>query len=110
MKKFQTATVQEFTNLLKDDGKALLLDCRELKDYRAGHIENAMHLHEKLKESLLIKGDKSRRILIYCYYGHASEHVAEMFADFGFSQVFSLEGGYSAWNGPLNAEGQVTAR
>lgn len=110
MKKFQTVTVQGLQDLLKDDAKALLLDCRELKDYRTGHIENALHVHEGLKESLLKKSDKKRKLIFYCYYGHASEHVAEMFGDFGFNQVFSLEGGYSAWKDSLSAIGQATAR
>ena len=82
---------------LLPDVTAMLLDCRDLKDYRAGHIENAMHLHEGLKESLLKKGDRNKTLIIYCYYGHASEHLAEMFGDFGFKNVYSLQGGFAAW-------------
>ena len=36
-------------------------------------------------------------IVVECYYGHASEHLAEFFSDFGFKDVYSLEGGYSTW-------------
>ncbi len=75
----------------------MILDCREIKDYRQAHIENAMHLHEQLRTTLLQKGDKQRHVLIYCYFGHASEHVAEMFGDFGFKNVYSLGGGFAAW-------------
>lgn len=89
-------------NLLDEDQDHLILDCRETKDYQAGHINNALHVHEGLKESLLKKGDKQKKMFIYCYYGHASEHLAEMFADFGFKQVFSLQGGYASWK-----EGQI---
>lgn len=96
MKNFQTVPVSEMQSLLADD-TAMLLDCRDLKDYRAGHIENALHVHEGLRDSLLKKGDKNRTLVIYCYYGHASEHLAEMFGDFGFKKVFSLQGGFSAW-------------
>lgn len=96
MKKFKTISVTEMQDLLQDES-AMLLDCRDVKDYRAGHIENALHVHEGLKESLLRKGDKSRKLIIYCYYGHASEHLAEMFGDFGFKNVFSLEGGFASW-------------
>ena len=96
MKKFKTVSVPEMETLLQEE-TALLLDCRDLKDYRAGHIENALHVHEGLKESLLMKGDKNKPLVIYCYYGHASEHLAEMFGDFGFKKVFSLQGGFSAW-------------
>ncbi len=96
MKKFQTVSVPEMQTLLEDE-TAMLLDCRDRKDYRVGHIENAMHVHEGLKESLVKKGDKSRKLIIYCYYGHASEHLAEMFCDFGFQHVYSLAGGFSGW-------------
>ncbi|MDD5228699.1 MAG: rhodanese-like domain-containing protein, partial [Methylococcales bacterium] len=40
--------------------KPMILDCRDVKDYRAGHLENAMHLHEKLRDSLIQKGEKEQ--------------------------------------------------
>jgi thiosulfate sulfurtransferase len=96
MKPYKNISASEAAQMIAD-GDPLILDCRDLKDYRAGHIENAMHVHEKLRDSLLMKGDKNRPMLIYCYYGHASEHLAEMFGDFGFKQVHSLAGGYAGW-------------
>lgn len=96
MKPFKTISVPEAEQLIASS-QPVILDCRDLKDYRAGHIDNAMHVHEKLRDSLLQKGDKARQMLIYCYYGHASEHLAEMFCDFGFKQVYSLAGGYADW-------------
>ncbi|AEF99863.1 rhodanese-like domain-containing protein [Methylomonas methanica] len=96
MKPFKTVNADAAVQLIAD-ANPLILDCRELKDYRAGHIDNAMHVHEQLRDSLIKKGDKARDMLIYCYYGHASEHLAEMFCDFGFKQVYSLAGGYAGW-------------
>jgi thiosulfate sulfurtransferase len=96
MKKFKTLSVTESEQLISEQ-QPMILDCRDLKDYKAGHIDNAMHVHEQLRDSLMAKGDKQKPLLIYCYYGHASEHLAEMFGDFGFQQVFSLAGGYADW-------------
>jgi thiosulfate sulfurtransferase len=96
MKKFKTISVADSEQLITEQ-QPMILDCRELKDYRAGHIDNAMHVHEQLRDSLLQKGDKQKALLIYCYYGHASEHLAEMFGDFGFQQVYSLAGGFAGW-------------
>ncbi len=96
MKPFKAISAAEAERLIAAE-KPVILDCRDLKDYRAGHIDNAMHVHEQLRDSLLKKGDKTRQLLIYCYYGHASEHLAEMFCDFGFQQVYSLAGGYASW-------------
>lgn len=83
--------------ILIQNANPMILDCRATADYKLGHIENALHLHEGLKESLVKRGDKQRDLLIYCYHGHASEHLAEFFSDFGFAPVYSLEGGYTAW-------------
>lgn len=96
MKPFKQIESPQLQTMLEGE-TVTLLDCRELKDYRMGHIDGAMHLHEQLRESLLKKGDRAGQVVIYCYFGHASEHVAEMFADFGFNDVYSLQGGFSAW-------------
>jgi thiosulfate sulfurtransferase len=96
MKKYKTISISESVSLINDN-KPMILDCRDMKDYRAGHLEDAIHVHEDLKESLVKRGDKQRPLLIYCYYGHASEHLAEFFSDFGFKHVYSLDGGYSSW-------------
>lgn len=94
--KFKTISVTDSENLIKT-ANPLILDCRDLKDYKAGHLDDALHVHEGLKESLVKRGDKQRSLLIYCYYGHASEHLAEFFSDFGFKDVYSLAGGYASW-------------
>ncbi len=96
MQKFQTITAADLTTLLSND-KPLLLDCRSLKDYKAGHMENAMHAHDGLVETLISKGDRERAMVIYCYHGHSSEHLAELFGANGFLQVYSVQGGYDSW-------------
>ncbi len=93
---YKTISVADSKNLIKKS-KPMILDCRAVKDYREGHLEDALHVHEDLKLSLVKRGDKQRGLLIYCYHGHASEHLAEFFSDFGFKHVYSLEGGYSGW-------------
>lgn len=75
----------------------MILDCRDVAAYKAGHLDNALHIHEGLQQSLVKRGDRQRALLIYCYHGHASEHVAEFFTDFGFQNVYSLVGGYADW-------------
>ncbi|MBV5302166.1 MAG: thiosulfate sulfurtransferase GlpE [Methylococcales bacterium] len=103
MTQYKVITALEAEQLIHNENP-VILDCRDTTHYRANHIENAMHLHEKLRDSLLKKGEKSRHFLIYCYHGHASEHVAEMFSDFGFEYVYSLRGGYESWKEFTTAE------
>jgi len=94
--KFKTLPTADLPDFISS-ADPLILDCRDLKDYKAGHLENALHVHEGLKESLIKSGDKQRSMVVYCYYGHSSEHLAQFFTDFGFKDVYSLAGGYSGW-------------
>ncbi len=96
MKKFGSVTASRMGELLQKQD-SLLLDCRKLKDYKDGHIEDALHAHDGLVESLIKKGERSKCIVIYCYTGHSSEHLAELFTSFGFNDVYSVEGGYASW-------------
>ncbi|WP_320818667.1 rhodanese-like domain-containing protein [Thalassolituus sp.] len=96
MKKFGLVTATDISSLLAGQD-SLLLDCRKVADYKEGHIEDALHAHDGLVESLIKKGDRTRRIVIYCYTGHSSEHLAELFSSFGFNDVYSVEGGYASW-------------
>lgn len=93
---YQNINVHECSKLIQQHNP-LILDCRDVKNYQAGHIENALHVHNGLKMSLIKQGDKERCLLIYCYHGHASQHLAEFFSDFDFKAIYSLEGGYAAW-------------
>ena len=93
IKALDCAEAQTF--LAQDD--VLILDCRDVKDYQAGHMDGALHAHDGLVESLIMKGDKARKILIYCYSGHRSEHLTEFFTGFGFTDTVNLAGGYTGW-------------
>ncbi len=106
MAAYKIISVAESAQLISQQ-HPVILDCRDVNAYKAGHINNAMHLHEQLRESLLRKADKQQPILIYCYHGHASEHVAEMFSDFGFKQVYSMAGGYTLWSQQPNPTGDL---
>lgn len=97
MRTFKTLSVAQMPALLEETS-ALILDCRQVRDYQASHIDNAMHAHDALVESLIKKADKTLTLVIYCYHGHSSEHLAELFCNFGFHNVYSLEGGYEKWS------------
>lgn len=94
--KYKTISIAEAKNLIQESNP-MILDCRAIADYKAAHLDDALHLHEGLTEALIKRGDKQRSLLIYCYHGHASEHLAEFFTEFGFAQVYSLKGGYTEW-------------
>ena len=84
--------------------EVMILDCRDLADYRAGHMEGAMHSHDDLVEGLIRRGDKDRHMLVYCYSGHRSDHLTEFLTQFGFKNACNLAGGYQAWQSWVNQQ------
>lgn len=82
---------------LVEKGEARVLDARDRAAYDHGHIAGAEHLTEASLRDFLQGTPKKRPVLIYCALGHASEAVAQTFAESGFAEVFSLEGGYEAF-------------
>ena len=82
---------------------ALLLDAREARHHTTSHLAGSTRLDGRNHERLLMRESKSRPVLIYCYHGNASQTWAEMFTDFGFTDVADLMGGWTA----IDRQGQL---
>ena len=78
---------------------AVVLDVREVADYKAGHITNARHMPENQIESRMkeLEKVKTRPIIVSCARGNTSMKVANRLRKLGYAEVFSLRGGIAAW-------------
>lgn len=76
-----------------------VFDVRDRATFERRHIAGAEHLTEALLGGTIRRLPKSTPVLIYCYHGNASQVYAEMFSDFRFVEVYSVDGGFE----PLNA-------
>jgi thiosulfate sulfurtransferase len=74
-----------------------ILDMRDHRSFRAGHIDGARVLHDGLEQALVDAYEVDKPILIYCFRGIQSKEKAEHFERLGFNRVYSLEGGFTAW-------------
>jgi rhodanese-related sulfurtransferase len=85
---------------MRDSGEDhLLVDVREDDEWRAGHAAGAMHLGKGIIERDIEKTipDKSARLVLYCGGGYRSALAAEAIQRMGYANVFSLNGGWRAW-------------
>lgn len=82
-----------------------MLDARDTGSFDKSHIDGARHLSSANLSAVLGATARNRPILIYCYHGNASQEYAQTFSDFGFSAVYSLDGGYEAWRTRPSANG-----
>ncbi len=84
-------------------GDALILDVRDAGSFRKAHIDGAQRASSANLSAIVSGTRKARPVLIYCYHGNASREFAQIFSDFGFAEVYSLDGGYEAWRTALHA-------
>jgi thiosulfate/3-mercaptopyruvate sulfurtransferase len=93
---FQCCDVRQAETLIRRSD-VLIFDVRDPQSFGRAHINDAQHLSRSNLSIIISATTKSRPILIYCYHGNASREYAQMLSDFGFSEVYSLDGGYEAW-------------
>ncbi len=75
----------------------LVLDARDAGSFAKSRIDGAQPVSSANLGAVIGATAKTRPILIYCYHGNASREYAQTFSDFGFMEVYSLDGGYEAW-------------
>ncbi|MEM6724692.1 MAG: rhodanese-like domain-containing protein [Bacteroidota bacterium] len=76
-----------------------LIDVRTPVEVAQGMIEGAQNIDFKapdFKDKMLAL-DKSAPILVYCKSGGRSGKTASMLVEQGFTKVFDLDGGYTAY-------------
>lgn len=92
-----TQISQKDAEQLINSGDIVIADVRDDESYHEGHIDNAIHLSMPALQEFCDSADKSKPIIVYCYHGISSQSVAQHLVDHGFSEVYSLIGGYEAW-------------
>ncbi len=73
-----------------------LIDLRRREEYDAGHIDGADLINEQFAEEVMA-WPKDTAIVMYCGNGFGSLNAVAYMADYGFTNVRCLAGGYAAW-------------
>ena len=97
-KKVPYIAVAELKNL-QQKNKVIILDSRELVEFKVSHIEGAKlvgYNHFRLS-SLPDNVDKKTPIVVYCTLGVRSEVIANKLIENGYTDVKNLYGGISEW-------------
>ena len=87
----------EATRLVNHE-HAVLIDMRADKDYRAGHIINAISAplaDGKVPESL--EKYRNKPVIVYCQRGQRSTGYCSQLGKQGFESVYNLQGGLNNW-------------
>lgn len=81
------------------NAEAKLIDVREDNEWEAGHAAGAIHLGKGIIERDIetTVPDKATELILYCGGGYRSALAADALQKMGYTNVFSMAGGWKAW-------------
>ena len=83
----------------KKEAEFVLLDVRQPEEYRIGHLPGAVFIPLPDLIDKVGELDPAKAVLAYCRSGNRSRAAAAFLLSEGFSKVYSMDGGITAWNG-----------
>jgi rhodanese-related sulfurtransferase len=98
-RRIREVTVEQTRERINADPSVKLIDVREDDEWKAGHAAGANHLGKGIIERDIEERipDKSTEVILYCGGGYRSALVADVLQEMGYTNVFSMAGGWKAW-------------
>jgi rhodanese-related sulfurtransferase len=92
-------TVDETRARLAADNSVRLIDVREDNEWERGRAASSTHLAKGIIERDIEATipDKSTEVILYCGGGFRSALAADVLQQMGYRNVFSMAGGWKAW-------------
>ncbi len=82
----------------KRELKAILVDVREPREWKSGHIPGAKHIPLRQINEHLPKLLKEEEVIFVCRTGNRSASAAATLAGAGHARSVNLQGGMVAWS------------
>ena len=97
--RIREVTVDETKQRMKANPDAKLIDVREDNEWEASHAAGADHLGKGIIERDIeaTVPDKAAELILYCGGGFRSALAADVLQTMGYTNVFSMAGGWKAW-------------
>ncbi len=79
---------------------AKLIDVREDNEFAAGHAAGAAHMGRGIieRDIVAVVPEKDTELILYCGGGYRSALAGDMLQKMGYTNVWSMAGGWKAWN------------
>tara|TARA_B000000441_G_C21430648_1_gene170966 strand:- start:111 stop:428 length:318 start_codon:yes stop_codon:yes gene_type:complete len=93
--------LEDWKKQKESDAKNICLDVRTAEEYMEGNIENSINIdfYKSMDfMKFLDKLNKDENYFVYCRSGKRSYASCQIMKEFGFNNVFNLEGGFLAWS------------
>ncbi|WP_313338215.1 thiosulfate sulfurtransferase GlpE [Stutzerimonas nitrititolerans] len=95
MSDFKRIGAEQAQKLRSEGG--VIVDIRDAHSFAEGHIPGSTHLDNHSLPDFIAAADLDQPLIVSCYHGHSSQSAAAYLAHQGFSDVYSLDGGFEGW-------------
>ena len=96
MSAFKRISPSEAKSLISK-GEVSIVDVRDAQSFNNAHIEGATLLDNKSVHNFIATTALDTPVIVYCYHGNSSQQAGQFLAENGFTEVYSLDGGFEVW-------------
>ncbi len=97
--KYTELAFADFDSNLKADSNYIIVDVRTPKEYRHGHMKNAINVSyfgTTFTDSIKTL-DRNKTVYMYCQTQHRSPLASKKMKKLGFKKIIDLKGGFMKW-------------
>ncbi|WP_440875268.1 thiosulfate sulfurtransferase GlpE [Thalassotalea sp. PLHSN55] len=93
---FKHLSVEQLHESL-EQGKYVVVDIRDPNSFEQGSIPHSNHLSNDSIGDFLRDADFDAPTVVCCYHGISSQQAAQFLISQDFTDVYSLDGGFTQW-------------
>ena len=93
---FKHMAIEQLHGMLGDEAP-VIVDIRDPASFQANRIPGAIHLTNDNISDFLREADLDAPTVVCCYHGISSQQAAQFLVGQDFSEVYSLDGGFTQW-------------
>ncbi|NKF52058.1 thiosulfate sulfurtransferase GlpE [Shewanella sp. WXL01] len=98
MSNFKHLSINELIHMQAEQSDLQIVDIRDAASFAQGHIQGATHLTNENIAHFIADADMDAPLIVVCYHGISSQGAATYLIEQGFDDVYSLDGGFTAWS------------
>jgi len=90
-------SIDQAREMLRTRTDIQIVDIRDKHSYGAAHIPGSTHLSEQNLEQFVKETESDTALIVMCYHGISSQSASTYLSSRGFSETYSMDGGFEAW-------------
>ncbi len=75
----------------------IIVDIRDPQSFQRGHMPGAKPLNNENFAQFVTDTPLDKPVVVVCYHGISSQQAAAIVAEQGFTEVYSMDGGFEGW-------------